>query len=186
MPTVAAAAGRRVDSTKADVVRFPSSNVEVVRSRLSARLQANRVEVLVASAACGADLLALDAANDLGLESVIVLPFAVEVFRRQSVTDRPDGETFWGPLFDKLVTPRPRVRLTVLDGSAARAEQAFAAVNERLVHETLEVAQRTARSALAIVAWDGVPRPAGELDLTAHFRAAADASGIPVIEVETR
>jgi hypothetical protein len=186
MPTVAAAGGRRVDHSNADVARFPSSNVEVVRSRLSAKLQANRVEVLVSSAACGADLLALDAANDLGLESLIILPFDMSEFRSRSVTDRPGGETFWGPLFDRLLSPRPRMQLLVLDGSASQPDQAFTAVNERLVSDVLLIAEKTARSPLAIVAWDCVPRPAGTLDLTVHFRAAAEAGGIPVIDVATQ
>ena len=48
---------------------------------------------LIRSAACGADLLALDIAGEFGVERHVVLPFAVQAFRASSVTDRP-GE--WG------------------------------------------------------------------------------------------
>jgi hypothetical protein len=74
--------------------------VPAVRQRLVDMLAAERAAVLVCSAACGADLVALEAAERLGLRRRIVLPFAAERFRTTSVTDRPGD---WGPLFDRMI-----------------------------------------------------------------------------------
>ena len=63
-------------------------------------MAAERAAVLVCSVACGADLVALEAAERLGRRRRIVLPFAAERFRMTSVTDRPGD---WGPMFDRMI-----------------------------------------------------------------------------------
>src|SRR5689334_9119389 len=97
---VIALAGRRIDAPGAEPPRFPLGNVPLVRRRLAALLSAEHAAVLVCSAACGADLIALQEAERLGLRRRIVLPFPPERFRKTSVTDRPGD---WGPVFDRLV-----------------------------------------------------------------------------------
>src|ERR1700687_257733 len=97
---IVALAGRRVDPVDADTRRFPLENVTLVRKRLSELFVAERATALVSSAACGADLAALEAAERLGLRWRIVLPFAPERFRQTSVIDRPGD---WGPVFDRLI-----------------------------------------------------------------------------------
>jgi hypothetical protein len=54
----------------------------------------------VCSAACGADLLALIVAGQLGLHRRVVLPFAPERFRETSVTDRAWD---WGLEYDQVI-----------------------------------------------------------------------------------
>src|SRR5450432_2011251 len=94
-PMIIALAGRRVDPVHAKQQRFPaaSKNVEIVRERIRIILQTEGATVLVSSAACGADLLALSEAGALGLRRRVVLPYDRKEFRATSVTDRP-GE--WG------------------------------------------------------------------------------------------
>ena len=72
---VAALAGRRIDAPDAKEARFPPANVARVRERIAAALREHDVVALVASAACGADLIALDEAAKLGIRRRIVLPF---------------------------------------------------------------------------------------------------------------
>ena len=100
MSAVAALAGRRIDAPDAKEARFPLANVARVRERIAAVLRQHQVAALVASAACGADLIALDEAARLGARRRIVLPFPVDKFREKSVTDRPGD---WGALYDRLV-----------------------------------------------------------------------------------
>jgi hypothetical protein len=86
-----ALAGRRVDPPDASEVRFPASakNIEIVRQRIRNKLQTKRTTVIVSSAACGSDLLALSEAGNLGLRRRVVLPFDRDKFRTTSVTNRP-------------------------------------------------------------------------------------------------
>ena len=61
--TVVALAGRRIDAPGADPPRFPPERVPAVRQRLVDMLAAEQAAVLVCSAACGADLVALRRPN---------------------------------------------------------------------------------------------------------------------------
>src|SRR5206468_4171009 len=90
--------GRRIDGPGADAPRFPSQNVALVRRRVADALVAERAAAPVSSAACGADLVALEKAEHLGVRRRIVLLFAPKRFRVTSLVDRP-GE--WGPVFDR-------------------------------------------------------------------------------------
>ena len=62
---VIVAAGRRVDAPDATAARFPAQNVSTVRTRIEELLQREHPIAIVASAACGADLLLLDASLSL-------------------------------------------------------------------------------------------------------------------------
>lgn len=170
-------AGRRPDPEDADAARFPIGNALVVRERIRALVSERQPARIVCSAACGADLLALDIAGDLGIERHVVLPFAVQAFRASSVADRP-GE--WGVLFDRIIREvEASGSLTVLD-EAAGSDEAYAAVNGRL----LNIASRASGPLLAVAVWEGKPR--GDGDLTAHLIESASKAGAEVVTVLTR
>ena len=115
MATTIALAGRRIDAPDAETPRFPLANVPLVRDRLRAFFVERGAGTLVCSAACGADLVALEAAESLGMRRRIVLPFDPARFRQTSVTDRPGD---WGPTYDRLVeTARREGDLVVLEGA---------------------------------------------------------------------
>jgi hypothetical protein len=153
---VVALAGRRIDAPGADPPRFPPERVPAVRQRLLDMLAAERTAVLVCSAACGADLVALEAAARLGLRRRIVLPFAAERFRTTSVTDRPGD---WGPLFDRMIAAAGAAGdLVVLDSSEGN-DAAYAAANEAIIREAQGLARAAAggpSSRLhAVIVWEG-------------------------------
>ena len=93
-------AGRRVDAPGAETERFPPANVEEVRKRIQEFLNHEKPSAFVSSAACGADLLALEVAGGLHIKRYVLLPSSVEAFRKGSVTDRPGD---WGPLYDQVI-----------------------------------------------------------------------------------
>src|SRR5947199_10201537 len=95
---IVALAGRRIDPADAETARFPLRNVELVRDHLRKVLK-GRI-ALVCSAACGADLIALEEASDEGIRCKVILPFTEDEFRKTSVVDRPGD---WGKQFDRLI-----------------------------------------------------------------------------------
>jgi len=101
-PMVVAFAGRRIDADGAKTARFPFANVCAVRTAIGASLEQIAPSLLIASAACGADLIALEAAASRGIRMRIVLPFLPQRFRATSVVDRPNPE-FWGRLYDDII-----------------------------------------------------------------------------------
>lgn len=187
---IVALAGRRIDALDASVPRFPSKSVEKVRADLAAAFQARSATALVCSAACGADLLALDEAAKLRIRCRVILPFARQRFRSSSVTDRPGD---WGALFDAICADvATRGDLIELKG-VDEGDRAYAATNLAILGEAAALA--THRSAelstssqppsdvVALIVWEGRPRGGG--DLTAQFREQAAARGLEVVEILT-
>ena len=168
---VVALAGRRIDAPDADAPRFPAANEAAVRARIEAVLQENGATVLVGSAACGADLIAQEAAIRLGVQCHVVLPFSIEEFREASVTDRPGD---WGPRFDHVIHPAH----VVLLGFDREDEEAYRKTNVAILDEAASLGETT-----AVIVWDGQSR--GSSDYTAHFRSEAASRRMPVIEIRT-
>jgi hypothetical protein len=179
--TVVALAGRRIDAPASDPPRFPLGRVESVRAAIRDRFIACGVTELVCSAACGADLLALDVARELGAARHVVLPFDPQHFRQTSVTDRPGD---WSRYFDEEVAhARALGRLTVLTADQS-GHAAYAAANAAILDEAQRLASLYSLPVLVLLVWDGASR--GEGDLTEAFGALARARSLRVEEVLTK
>jgi hypothetical protein len=178
---VAALAGRRIDAPDAAVARFPLARRERVRSQLLATLCDRRVRALVTAAACGVDLLGLEAAGEIGAGRHVVLPFDRARFRRTSVVDRPGD---WGPLYDAILRDvEDAGSLTELSYDRDD-DEAFVAANHAMLDRAAEVAASLSLPLIAVVAWDGTPRDTG--DVTLAFRDEARRRGLEVVELSTR
>jgi hypothetical protein len=176
--SVAALAGRRIDADNATTPRFPLARVPIVRDAIADLLRNDEVDMLICSAACGADLVALQAATSLGILCRIVLPYAPEQFRRTSVVDRPGD---WGHVYDNLVSEIKALgQLVVLD-AVVDDDRAYAQANEALISQIDAVAN--GRRRLAIMVWDGHSH--AETDATAEFGRLASAAGMERREVIT-
>lgn len=191
---IIALAGRRVDALDAQPPRFPLENTVQVQERISALLKERKATILVCSGACGADLLALNAAGELGLRRRIVLPFERERFRQTSVTDRPGD---WGALFDKVSKEVEAVGdLIVLQNIVE--DDAYAITNKAILDEALALTRQDGSQGsntenpssslearvLAVLVWDGVER--GEGDMTAAFAKEARTYGLKIADIHTQ
>ena len=132
------------------------------------------------SAACGADLIALDVAGELGLRRRVVLPFGPGRFRATSVTDRPGD---WGPLFDRIIDEVQAKGDVVLLGLDEGDDATYAAANDAILNEAEALAAEPPADVVAVIVWEGGSR--GEGDLTEAFATSARARGHPVREVLT-
>jgi hypothetical protein len=182
---IVAVAGRRIDAADAQVARFPLKNVSRVRGDLADVLQHHRASAVVSSAACGADLIALEEAERLGLRRRIILPFSPSEFRITSVTDRPGN---WGVLYDRLVAITEQTGdLVVLDHPVAAVDGgAYLTATMRIIQEAEMLARlkQTERCTLiAVTIWDGAVRPGN--DITNIFRICAMKAGFEDIVILT-
>jgi hypothetical protein len=176
--TVVALAGRRVDAAGAPP-RFPAANIGVVKQRLGNLLNGAAAEALVCAAACGADLLGLEAARELGIRRRVVLPFAREVFRETSVIDR-GGD--WGERFDAALDSLPAEDLVIL-GHTKDDPQAYPATNVAILDEAVRLADAGQQYPMAFVVWDGLPR--GDDDVTLAFLKKAQERKIEPVTIST-
>jgi predicted acylesterase/phospholipase RssA/tetratricopeptide (TPR) repeat protein len=180
---IIAFAGRRIDADDTNAARFSRDAVPTVRRRIADLLIRESAVVIVCSAACGADILALEEAECLGVRRRIVLPFAADRFRVTSVIDRPGD---WGRRFDRLVQVAAESGdLVVLSGDPDNGEAAYSAANEAIIAEAKRLAQiGTTRRLIAAIVWEGSARPDG--DATAEFRNLAAAAGFEDRVILTR
>jgi hypothetical protein len=184
---VVAVAGRRIDAPGASVVRFPRSAEQAVRARIGAALRECSARVVVAAAACGADLLALEAAADLGLHRRVVLPQGVRRFRAGSVIDRPGD---WGQRFDAICRAAKEAGDLVVKRSTGDPQRDYERGNGLILDEAMRLARAEAGAGgsgadvIAVVVWDGIARDAD--DLTAAFKREAERRGLRVVEVLTK
>lgn len=174
---VVALAGRRVDAADAKEPRFSPKDVDVVRERVRRMLRDVQPAALVCSAACGADLLALDEAADLGIPRRIVLPFAKDRFRETSVVDRPGN---WGPTFDRLVAQAEADGALVV-ADVGEGDEGYREANRAILREA---ARGAAGGVEAWIVWNGRPRDEG--DITLHFSDEAFRRACFVRVVSTR
>ncbi|HKY29711.1 MAG TPA: hypothetical protein VJM12_17355 [Pyrinomonadaceae bacterium] len=203
MSFVIALAGTRIDEPDATQIRFPPENEALVRNRLRKLFKEFQTKTLVCSAACGADLLALEAAEELGIPSRIVLPFDAETFRKTSVADRPGN---WGERFDRLYAASEKRGAVVILKPRVDPYDAYLLANERILTEAesmslesgvssreskgrspdsrLHTPDSRLRQVLVVIVWDGASR--GSDDITAKFADAGRARGFKIVEVLTK
>ncbi len=176
--TVCVLAGRRPDPEGADIVRFPLANRDMVAERIEQLFSRNKATTLVASAACGADLIALDVAGRLNLERHIVLPFSIARFRKTSVTDRPGD---WGGLYDSIIAE------TAVDGGLMLldlppgSDDAYRLANDAMIDLAAKLANAGDPPRICIV-WEGSER---EGDISNQLADSGRARGWTVDELLT-
>lgn len=177
---IIALAGRRIDRPGAEQRRFPLENVGGVGWALRKILLENQVTVLVSSAACGADLIALTQAAELDVRRRVILPFAQERFRDTSVTDRPGD---WGGLYDKVIREVSSAGDLVALAIELSDDEAYASANRAILDDAQKLGRELRQETAAVLVWDGQMRSGS--DLTADFRNEAERRGIRIIEVPT-
>jgi hypothetical protein len=190
--TIVAFAGRRIDATDVKTPRFPLTQVDVVQKKIEELFRRDNVKTLTCSAACGADLIALQVAQKLGIHYRIILPFVSERFRVTSVMDRPCTQEWnWGILFDQVIDiAQEKGELVVVETDEDR-QTAYQSVNQAILNEALQqgriqaatVPLQEIHQVQAVIAWDGHAR--GPRDLTLHFAQEARSRGLVVKEIFT-
>ena len=177
---VIALAGRRVDAQNAPDPRFPSGNISAVQQRIRNILIGCAARTLVCSAACGVDILALEAAGELGIARRVVLPFGRDLFRQTSVVDR-DGD--WGSRFDAIILATQKTGDLVELNNGADDQHAYSAANLAIFEQASALATASQRRTIAAVVWNGLSR--GDDDVTAAFLEEAQRRKIEVVTVPT-
>ena len=185
---VVALAGRRIDAPGAKALRFPFSLTGSVKRRLIACLRSVNAKHLVCSGACGADLLALEAAKELGIRKTMVLPFDAATFRSTSVTDRPGN---WGSIYDEMVTALKRSNQLIELQYDKEDPDVYVNTNFSILDEAQKIAEQTgphnndgpgsAGKMMALVVWEG--RSKNGDDTTYHFMQEAKKRNFIIKEI---
>ena len=181
-PTVVAFAGRRIDAEGAKAARFPFANVGAVRAAIGASLERIAPYLLIASAACGGDLMALQAAASGHIRMRMVLPFPPPRFRKSSVVDQPNPE-FWGRLYDDVINRAEKRGDIIVLHCSENDGSAYSAANKAIICTASAAAAAPSTRRVALIAWDGAPH--GDEDTTKEFAELAEQSGFTVLSIST-
>ena len=185
---IVALAGRRIDAPDAKSKRFPPEFADSVKQRLKdCFISVNAVE-LVCSAACGSDLLAIQAAEESGIDRKVILPFDHDLFRATSVVDRPGD---WGRYYDQVIAQ--------LKGSDKLIElvyppddpEVYLKTNIYILDQAKELAVKLmpennraiedSNNVLALIVWEGKPKDSD--DTTYHFMQEAKKRKFQIREI---
>jgi hypothetical protein len=177
---VIALGGRRIDPPDLALPVFPYTAVQRVRKRIRDLLKDSDATALVCSAACGADLIALEAAGELGIRRRIVLPFEPARFRETSVIDRPGD---WGPAFDSVIKEVKAKHDLVNLNMDQDTEESYRQANQVILNEAISLAAASGDRVVAALAWNGISR--SDNDITNAFGDSARSLGLKVLEVST-
>ena len=157
IPPVVMYTGHMIDQGTRTTPRFPVGLEGVMAAAVRKKLAVLRPMASYGSAACGSDILCLEAIREAGGETHIVLPFPAQEFRRVSVDFASGG---WGERFERALAAADSVTVT----SDHRARGSFATfeyanlVLTGMARLRAHVLQ-TELQGLAI--WDGRPSSGG-------------------------
>jgi class 3 adenylate cyclase len=148
--------------------RFPATIEHQVAMRIAKELDTARATDGFASAACGGDILFLEAMLARGGRVHITLPCAVEAFRKDCADIIPGAD--WGVRFDRLLKAAHAVEIL---GEQYASDNAVASecCNRIMVGLAQRCAQDKGEEPLVIALWDGRPGDAtmGGPHSTIHF-----------------
>lgn len=153
---VAVFSGHMMDAVGRPSPRFPADDEPVVRAAIEAMLAEGGFVAGISAAACGADILFLEALQARGVDTHIVLPHDVATFRQESVTAIA-GEQ-WGARFDSVVSQAREVTLV----SEHRGEDLSYQFHGEVMAGLARLKGRTFGSLpTGIAYWDGQPGGVG-------------------------
>jgi ABC-type sugar transport system substrate-binding protein len=168
-------AGNRIDGPDRPRARFPPDREQAVADRLGELLDVLAPEGVVTSAAAGADLLMVEAAEKRQLPVHLVLPFPRARFRAVSVEDQGPR---WTSAFEHAVERAPS---SLVELDLEPGVEGLHAGNQALLDHALGLA-RTGLLVVAVRPTGGEAPPSVTDDFV---RRAVDA-GRFVIEIDPR
>ena len=158
VPPVVVYTGHLIDAPGRPTPRFPPDDENKVQEEIRGHFEQLRPAAVYGSAACGADILCLECARELGSDLYIVLPFPADEFRRKSVDLWPDN--VWGKRFESLLDDASDV--LVISQRPPPVGESIYAYNNLIVTGLAKLRARLLDTRLhGIAVWDGKPA-AGE------------------------
>jgi class 3 adenylate cyclase len=169
VPRVMVFAGHMIDRPGRATPRFPPEFEKEVASAIAERVRALDGRVGFASAACGSDILFLEAVARIGGETHIVLPAEPAEFRRESVDVAPTGG--WPERF-RAVLEQASEQVITARQVLERGGLAYDYAN-MVLHGLAEIrAEQLGTELVPLAVWDGKPgdAPGGTASAVERWR----------------
>jgi class 3 adenylate cyclase/tetratricopeptide (TPR) repeat protein len=170
IPRVAVFAGHMIDQPGRPTPRFPNYLAPQVYEQIAEILRRLDAGIGVASAACGSDILFLEAMLKREGEINIILPFLKEEFIKTSVDLVPGSD--WGPRFEVVLEQAAQV-IVASENRASGNAMVYEYANLLLDGLAILRAKMLDTELIPLVVWDGGEGdgPGGTSSLIQHWRA---------------
>ncbi len=169
MPRVVVFSGHMIDQPGRSAPRFPAELEEKIKESIRSRLRELDGRVGFASAACGSDILFLEAVLDMNGEIYVVLPFDRDQFLRESVDIIPGSN--WAERYDRVLD-RAKEVLTASELQMSGGGVLFDYANLLLLGLAIIRAQQLETDLIPMAVWDGRvgDGPGGTAGTIEHWR----------------
>jgi class 3 adenylate cyclase len=171
MPNVAVFTGHMMDRPDRIRPRFPPLPTFEGQVKAAIRALLDEQDVLIgyASAACGSDILFLEAVQERGGETVVVLPYDKDLFCHDSVAIVSGSN--WSERFDKILASS---RVHTVSAHRLALQGVYYEYANRVLHGlALTQAEQLGSSVVHLSVWDQRPGdgPGGTADTILRWRA---------------
>src|SRR5438874_2116579 len=170
VPPVIVFSGHMIDGPDRLAPRFPALLESAVAKAVRDKIDKLKPGFGFASAACGSDIVFLEAMLDAGAEVSIVLPYNKEEFIHDSVDFLPDSN--WRGRFERVVE-RAAQCLTASTQKLEFGTVSYDFGNELLLGLAAIYAQRLETALIPLAVWDGIcgDGPGGTASAVQNWRA---------------
>ena len=170
IPRVVVFAGHMIDQPGRLTPRFPNYLAPQVYEQIADTLKRLDARIGAASAACGSDILFLEAMLKREGEINIILPFIKEEFLKTSVTLVPGSD--WGPRFEAVLEQASQV-IVASENRASGNAMVYEYANLLLDGLAILRAKMLDTELIPLVVWDGGvgDGPGGTSSLIQHWRS---------------
>jgi class 3 adenylate cyclase len=171
VPKVIVFAGHLIDRPTRPHPRFPAALEPIVHDAIRERLARIGPAIGYAAAACGADLLFLEAMRANGCDTHIVLPYGTDQFQPDSVDYLPG--TTWSARFDAALQAATHV-VTAAEHRLGDGGMSYEYGFRVLDGEAAMHADKLDTELVCLAVWDGLPGdgPGGTASSIEHWRRA--------------
>jgi class 3 adenylate cyclase len=173
IPPVVVFSGHMIDHPDRKTPRFPASSQAAVEAGVRQLLEQLGPSAAYASAACGGDIIFLEAARERGCEYHVVLPFPAEAFATTSVdfADRSGGRA-WRDRFFNVLDGAVSVT-TTSDHLASGSRSTFTYANLVLDGMAALHAVQIDTEVVGVAVWNGDSGdgPGGTASVIEHWRS---------------
>ena len=154
IPKVVVFAGHLIDRPGRRTPRFPPQLEPAVRNAIRSRLKKLGAGFGYSSAACGSDILFLEALIENGLEAHVVLPYDKKSFAKDSVTFLPRSK--WGVRFEQVLARASEI-ITASSQRLGEGSMSFEYTNLVLQGLAHMKARQLETEVVPLAVWDQKP-----------------------------
>lgn len=151
-PRIAIFAGHRIDRPGRTSPRFPENISGRIKKRLKKKLIEMKLDIGIASAADGADILFHECLQNMGKRTHVILPSPIAHFRNKLVED--SGED-WANRFDRIIENADRIEISSFSRFESHAESIYTFCTDFMLGTAFDMCKAFNGELVPIVVWDG-------------------------------